>query len=365
MIKKISTLIIILGIFTCNYSQAQVQVGEYYGGLGQAETYTRNLANLCEKLKSGEELVVFGSSELTHRHSYMIHNFLTEKLNIKTTSYGHAGFQSLSVYLLLSANKECLTEKTKFVWLISPGWFDTNGTQVPSYVEYVKDDVIYKTLNDPNAIKMQKEFIEKNIKSFEKLTRAQEFLLNNDNFALRLYALRYGIYKEKLTNKIIKPEAEANPHAQVSVDWRAENSAALEYEKSLIGSNKFWVREEYFNKYLKNLSSGGVKYFSARAASDIKVGDELQSLKNVVKLLRDKSVKSILILQPLNSRVYNDFDVVEPIYKELNLTAKSENINVLDMSKIRNEYGLMSDGMHLGAVGWMRINKFVAEYVRP
>jgi D-alanine transfer protein len=362
MIKALQKLLAIVGFLACINSQAQM--GEYYGGIGEGEVYTKNLANLCEKLKGGEELVVFGSSELTHRHPFMIHNFLTEKLNLKTTSYGHAGFQSLSVYLLLMANKNCLNEKTKFVWLISPGWFDTNGTQVSSYIEFVKDDVIYKTMDEPDAVQMQRSYIAKNLKSFEKITKAQGWLLNNDNVSMKLGALRYAIYSAKMSDKGAKLDSSPTNEVPRPVDWRAESNAALDYERNLIGNNPFWVREDYFNKYLKNLSNGKVKYFTAKSSGDLKVGEELQSFKSVVRLLTDRSVKPVLVLQPLNPRVYSDFDVVEPIFNEINIFAKAERVSVFDMTKIKSEYGLMSDGMHLGAVGWMKINKFVGERVR-
>ena len=108
---------------------AEAATGVYIHNLGNTlEDQTRNLSRLSQALRTGDRLVVLGSSELTSTDlRFVPYRFLADELRMPVMAYGHSGFQSLGMQLVLAALADDLSSASRVVIMVSPGWFDGDG----------------------------------------------------------------------------------------------------------------------------------------------------------------------------------------------------------------------------------------------
>ncbi|KAG0929665.1 hypothetical protein G6F31_017270 [Rhizopus arrhizus] len=83
---------------------------------------------MSQALRTGDRLVILGSSELTSNDlRFVPYRYLADELQMPVLAYGHSGFQSLGMQLVLAALADDLSPASRVVVMLSPGWFDGDG----------------------------------------------------------------------------------------------------------------------------------------------------------------------------------------------------------------------------------------------
>ncbi|WP_234353440.1 D-alanyl-lipoteichoic acid biosynthesis protein DltD, partial [Achromobacter xylosoxidans] len=127
--------------------------GVYIHNLGNTlQDQTRNLSRLSQALRTGDRLVVMGSSELTSTDlRFVPYRFLADELRMPVMAYGHSGFQSLGMQLVLAALADDLSPASRVVIMVSPGWFDGDGGLGPDEFREHANPLLPRLVRQPEG----------------------------------------------------------------------------------------------------------------------------------------------------------------------------------------------------------------------
>ena len=146
------------------------------------------------------------------------------------------------------------------------------------------------------------------------------------------------------------------------VDWDLLASQAQEAEQSQMGGNRYAVRDEFFNKYLRAIPEGGKTAYQPQPLTG---RDELRELTALMALLRQHDVNALFVMQPLHPMVFKDLARFEPIQRDVAALCQRYAMTCMDMYSAPFEVGMLRDVQHLGELGWLRVNQKIAQVFRP
>lgn len=345
--------------------------GIYLPNLGKGKSENENFVKIKSALKSGDSLVMLGSSELTSSDLENIsYKALPKNNNIPIIAYGHAHFQSLGVAGLISANEGELSEKSKIVILVSPGWFAMQSIPLNAFVEHFTSPVIVPLYKNRMKPVIQK-YVETHIDEFSQIGLTEKAFIGKKE-GLRKIAYDNYIELQDVKNKFFLFSARARlfikneDHSSNYVkqykiiddrEWDALEEHAMSAEISHMKNNTHWVRDDYYSKYLNNIPREGIKYFPEKFDDSF----ELEDLKLALSILKDKSVRPLVVMQPINPYVYTDSVVASEIALKIQRICEEMDFDYFNMIDENYKPGTLRDGMHLGEFGWVKINRKITE----
>ncbi|MGK5057234.1 D-alanyl-lipoteichoic acid biosynthesis protein DltD [Janthinobacterium sp. LB2P49] len=343
--------------------------GLYLPNIGHGKEVTENIVQFSSALASGKTAVILGSSELsTPESTYIPYNYLPKKLHVPVLAYGHAHFQSFGIYGLLAANTNALSPQSKVILLLSPGWFNTSTTPSAAFIEHFQPQILSALYQVPDARKLVSQYIQLHKTEFDQLSLVQQAFSTDSELFMYTAALKEGTYAFKSRLRMIASEyVSLTPNNEApkllfpsAAEWQEQERIAQSMETDQMRKNTRWVRDDYHEKYLKSLPTEGAAYFSQY--QDAKI--ELAMLKQVLDLLKKRNVQALLIMQTINPHVYKDANRAKQIGQQVSSMAKDSGMHYFDMNDAR-EYrpGLLRDGMHIGELGWVTINRRIMEYM--
>jgi poly-D-alanine transfer protein DltD len=313
----------------------------------------------------GRGPIVFGSSELRNSN-YSPEQWLPPR-GISVVAVGHAHNQSLAILAQVAALGSKLSGK-QVVVLVSPGWFSTGGTNPQAYAEFVPAHILRAiTLNShelPNDIL---DYLSVRHKSFlpqlaelplayhqfgTPATEAAQHFEDSARFVLE-------IFQQTVWPPSARSVAGTSPSAEfpstVSA-WENSYQRAKLFQESLSTNNKAGVYNEYFDKYLKNTSLPSALGAVAPAESNI----EFQDFSHLVKIFYALGVKAQFVFIAFNPLVYSRLQPYIDISRRAEEVASQFGFPSLSLWDDIYQIGTMSDGMHVGPYGWLRINHFIS-----
>lgn len=318
---------------------------------------------LAGSLKNPESITIFGSSELGV-FPYSPYFFLPDSLHMPTVAFGHAHHQSFAMFCELLAMQKQL-KNTKICILISPGWFDTEGTNIEAFLEFVRPNFLKSIIHNREiSIESKLEigkYISENISLikapsssilyFENLYKKKSFSLLNE-IIKKLNGGKEVIYTVS-TAKNTLPRA-------IDVDWKKSRSRIQREFIASVKTNKFYISDEYYTQFLldkdKQYKSGTTNKFN------VSTNRELADLKLLVELLKKQECDASFVIQPLNVYHFEGLENYNEIIKSIEKLISDYDYPCLNMfvtKKQDYEPGTLTDVMHLGDYGWMKINEFL------
>ena len=315
-------------------------------------------------LQNKQMLTLLGSSEF-QSFKYSSYFFLPDSLNIPTKAFGHAHHQSFSMYCELLAMEKHI-KNSKICVFISPGWFETEGTNIEAFLEFVRPNFLKSIIHNDNISKDDKLEIGKYVSSkFNDI--------NEPSKSLQYFKNIYQTNNIKIVDKIFvnkKYEIENVKYCVNSLKFPAILREKLDLKKiknrlqktfiSSIKSNKLFVSDEYYNQYL--LDEEG-KYLAGEVGQfDVNSNQEYADLMLLIKLLKKNNCNASFVIQPLSVYHYKNLDnyneLISSIEKVL-IKNKFPFLNMFVTKKQDYEPGTLNDIMHLGDYGWMNVNEFL------
>lgn len=340
-----------------------------------ADTFFVNLKDhdslelqLLGSLREKSGLSILGSSELTSESDYIPYQFFPDSVGVRLNAFGHAYHQSFAMFCQLLALKKELKD-AKICILLSPGWFETEGTNVESFLEFARPNFMAKIIRDGSISLEYKykiaSYLEKNNESisnpntsinyFLKLKKYKDFPYMDKFFYERLDEFPKIRYHLKPEVKTAKPQIK-------HINW--EDSKIRVQKKFLAGSksNQLFVNDAYFFKNLKR-QDGTIRTGEYLSLPKEK-SQELEDFKLLVKLLKQEQADVSFVIQPLNPYFYNQeaLKSFEPVLKKIKRVLDKEQIPYLNLFTIKKEEykpGRLDDVMHLGDLGWLEVNQFL------
>ncbi|MBV7273738.1 D-alanyl-lipoteichoic acid biosynthesis protein DltD [Clostridiaceae bacterium UIB06] len=381
-----SILFCFLFIFGMKEYYANKIHDEYYDKAAEMLTDNKFKSLILQKegVKSGDNLLMFGSSEFEVSRDYATHpyNFFNnKKAGFQVDLIGRAGYQSLVHAVDFGAlGKELKNQKVVFV--LSPQWFTKGGISENTFEANSSEYQVYGFLLNPSIDRKLKITLAKRILQISKKKSNKDFqimrnyceLYSNDdlyNRALQYsmtpyYWIRYellSIKDEINSDKLLKSNKKMSKYEKEipkNINWNSELKNAVDNAKKR-SHNKFGMDDSSY----KNMTKKGLKNGSMKNSS-YKVSPEYDDFKLLLDVCKEEGIRPLILNIPVNGKWYDycGFNKADrkAYYNKINKIVKSYGFQVADFSNHEYDDYFLKDGSHLGWKGWIYVNKAIDQY---
>lgn len=349
-------------------------------------------ADIRYGLHNPDGLLILGSSELTGADpsASMPYSFIPKHFGKQVFAIGHQGNQCMSILVQMAALGYGL-ENANVALIVSPGWFAdayAYGTSTQSFLEFNNERTLTQmTLNNdlPQPIR---EYIFNYVASQYSSIVAPSAILNHiflsaqtfqKNAAMRifwypLYRLNQLVLKIKSQNEVFESQNHvvdlANKNAPLVRDtnfsamviqWDSLIEEAFRMHALISGNNRWGIENDYYTQHVK-----GKKHYYRIPAPERNI--EYQDYKVLIDLFCFYKAKLTIIIQPLNPYAYENLDELNVMVDSVHQYASQHQIpvlNLFDMDTTTYQKGILTDVMHLGAAGWLKIDQFLMNQYWP
>ena len=327
--------------------------------------------SLQNDLESGK-IVVFGSSELVinPNQKFLPQNYFNNDLKLPLRIQGNEGQQSFAILAQLAAyHGELIKENAKVVILLSPSWFTgsyNNGTTIPKFLEFMYPGMMNKLyfqseIDDSYKILIN-NYVKKNIT-----------YIKNPNF---IYEYSFNELEEDyLNNEVKKFLIKSFDNRDVNPPIVTYKNSMLDYESLKVEANKiatpstnnsFGISNEYFTKHIEPSIKIGSFPYSIIVPSELDKNQEYQDFLVLLELLKNYKIKPLFVMQDLHPYVFEkNRDEMTAIISTIKSKIEENNYGYLDMwtyKKENYEMGTLTDIVHSGELGWVKINQKIIEH---
>lgn len=318
---------------------------------------------LIGSLTNKNKLTLFGSSELQSL-PYSAFYFLPDSAGIPVTAFGHAFQQNLSIACQLLAAGENLRNANVCI-LLSPGWFESEGTNIEAFLEFVRPNFLRRIIHDPNIPEREKDHLAAFVYThFDEIDNPTPELIY---FKQRFLSTKWNNYPKSLTS-LVSPVKKVKYNISQNYQFESINKTKNIGYKNIecriktnflntTQNNSLWVDSTYYSTYL--LKEG--KYVPGKM-EPLSSSNEWNDFELVLSILKRYNCNASFVLQPLNPRHYSGLDNFIPTEKRIETALKKAQFPLLNMfvtSKEEYQEPTLKDIMHPNDLGWMKINAFL------
>ena len=319
----------------------------------------------------GGKIVAFASSELTiyPNQKFLPQKFFNDELKQPLRVQGNEGQQTFAIMSQLAA---CFNEKAKenarIVILLSPSWFSgnaDNGTKISKFLEFMPlgmmNKLYFESIIDENFKFLISQYVQKNINDIENPSFLYKHSYENikDDY-LDNYIKKYII--QSFQNKT----SEVITYSSAKIDYKALEIEALNMEKINSSNNIYGINNQYFSKVIQPEINKGNFPFTIKVESDLSKNQEYQDFLVLLKLLKNYKIKPFFIIEDFHPDIYiKNRDKMETIIQSIKSKIEEYNYSYYDMwsyKKESYELGNLTDLVHLGEVGWVKLNQKIIEH---
>ena len=327
--------------------------------------------SLQNDLESGK-IVVFGSSELVinPNQKFLPQNYFNNDLKLPLRIQGNEGQQSFAILSQLAAyHGELIKENAKVVILLSPSWFtgsNNNGTTIPKFLEFMYPGMMNKLYFQSEIDDSYKILINNYVKN-------NISYIKNQNF---IYEYSFNELEEDyLNNEIKKILIKSFDNRDINPPIVTYKNPILNYENLKIEANKiatpstnnsYGISDEYFTKHIEPSIKMGSFPYSIIVPSELDKNQEYQDLLVLLELLKSYKIKPLFVMQDLHPYVFaKNRDEMTNVIKTIKSKIQENNYGYLDMWSYKKEdyeIGTLTDIVHSGELGWVKINQKIIEH---
>lgn len=331
-----------------NYSEGVKDEINFLGNIGN-----RNVIN------------ILGSSELGSTSNFIPFKYLPSEFNKQSVAFGHAHHQSFAIFTELLAAQEYL-EDANICIMVSPSWFETDGTNIEAFIEFVPANFLKSIYHNKNIpIKFKKEiglYLKAHYNEIESPSVVmKEFIkFTNDKFwnsyikpiDFKVDKVNYR-FSEGITFERNEIKSFGNKHFvlmdEISKEFIKKNK-----------SNNIFVEQSYFDQYLN--SAEKPYEHSVVELDDFSNQREMNDFELLVEVLKLYNCNATFVIQPLNPYHYKHIELYKPTIDKIENIIKKKNFNYLNMFVYKKkDYvpSTLNDIMHVGDLGWLKIDHFL------
>ena len=329
------------------------------------------LAAVLERtLREGSSIVLLGSSELTTAdHPAKPVNFFNNALKVPLLALGHAGNQSFSMHAQLIAANTSL-ERARLAILVSPSWFvdksAQEGTALAAFLEYQPSPSFYRVKEqldrcDPLSAPVPAYLAE----HASELGAAQPIVRWMTRNATTTDRVRYCFsqpwdrFVADLTSTLMVQQPFV--HEETSAwrmpdigpeEWGAIYRDATREHLAQCTNNKVFVNDAY---YIEHVHGNTRTLDTTALPGNREFRDFVRLLDHIAATKGDP----LFILQPLNPYVYTNLPHLDHTMHAIRNELDQRNMEYFDMwisDTAQFQPGVLTDVMHLGPLGWYRID---------
>ncbi len=332
----------------------------------------KKTSSLQSDLENGK-IVVFGSSELLSTNlKFIPQNYFNNDLKIPLRVQGNEGHQDFAILSQLAAyDNDTIKENSRIVILLSPSWFtgnSDNGTKVSKFLEFMYPGMMNKLYFQSNVDDSYKLLINNYVKKNLNLIKDPSYI----------YKYSYNEIEEeenfvdKVSKKFIMGCFDDKAMKAQPIDYENlvlnYDELKLEAKKiaALSTNNSYGIADAYFTKYIEPSIKTGDFPYNIIVPSELDKNQEYQDLLVLLELLKDYKIKPLFVMQDLHPYVFvKNRDVMNNLVKTIKNKVEEYGYGYYDMwsyNKEDYEIGTLTDIVHPGEIGWVKINQKIIEY---
>lgn len=327
--------------------------------------------SLQNDLESGK-IVLFGSSELVFypNQKFLPQNYFNNDLKLPLRAQGNEGQQSFAIMSQLAAcDNELVRDNAKVVVLLSPSWFTgsyDNGLKMPKFLEYMypgmMNKLYFQSESDDKYKLLISDYIKKNIAQIK-----DPNFIYKDSF--------YDLKSDYLDNKfkqIIIENFDSKDNNPKNIDYKNPNldyeSLKLEAKSITIPpkNNDYGINDEYYERYIVKQIKKDNFPFGVIVSPDINQNQEYNDFLVLLEYLETYKIKALFVMQDLNPYAFaNNREEANKLIQIIKSKVLEHNFEYLDMwsnKKEDYEIGTLTDIVHMGELGWVRINQAIINH---
>lgn len=322
---------------------------------------------LIGSLADKKGLTIFGSSELSNTTNFIPYEFLPDSMGIRTNAFGHAFQQNFAIYCQLLALKQYV-KNSKICIILSPGWFETEGTNIEAFLEFVRPNFLRRIIQDNTISEPEQDYIAryifKNYNLINKPSKEINYLYKRYQYR-NLPILNNFFFQQKNTISTVNYQLHSNKTikaiANKKINWSQEKLKAKRRFIATCTSNKLFINDDYYKNHIltdNKIRKGNVWKMNKNN------NRELMDFKVLVQFLKENKCQASFIIQAYNPFHYQSIENFFPILNEIKSELTKHHFPYLDFypKKISDyEPGTLIDIMHFGDVAWIQIDKFLVE----
>ena len=358
-------LLLVLGLLYFNKNK----ILNYYAKPLQ-DSLQRTIS-LQNDLESGK-IVLFGSSELVFypNQKFLPQNYFKNDLKLPLRVQGNEGQQSFAIMSQLAAcDNELVRDNAKVVVLLSPSWFTgsyDNGLKMPKFLEYMypgmMNKLYFQSESDDKYKLLISDYIKKNIAQIK-----EPNFIYKDSF--------YDLKSDYLDNKfkqIIIENFDSKDNNPKNIDYKNPNldyeSLKLEAKSITIPpkNNNYGINDEYYDRYIVKQIKKDNFPFGVIVSPDINQNQEYNDFLVLLEYLETYKIKALFVMQDLNPYAFaNNREEANKLMQIIKSKVLEHNFEYLDMwsnKKEDYEIGTLTDIVHMGELGWVRINRAIINH---
>ena len=358
-------LLLVLGLLYFNKNK----ILNYYAKPLQ-DSLQRTIS-LQNDLESGK-IVLFGSSELVFypNQKFLPQNYFNNDLKLPLRVQGNEGQQSFAIMSQLAAcDNELVRDNAKVVVLLSPSWFTgsyDNGLKMPKFLEYMypgmMNKLYFQSESDDKYKLLISDYIKKNIAQIK-----EPNFIYKDSF--------YDLKSDYLDNKfkqIIIENFDSKDNNPKNIDYKNPNldyeSLKLEAKSITIPpkNNDYGINDEYYDRYIVKQIKKDNFPFGVIVSPDINQNQEYNDFLVLLEYLETYKIKALFVMQDLNPYAFaNNREEANKLMQIIKSKVLEHNFEYLDMwsnKKEDYEIGTLTDIVHMGELGWVRINQAIINH---
>lgn len=330
--------------------------------------------SLQSDLEKGK-IVVFGSSELVMypNQKFLPQNYFNRDLKLPLRVQGNEGQQSFVIMSQLAAcDNEAVRENARVVVLLSPSWFTgayDNGLTMPKFLEYMYPGMMNKLYFQSEANDNYKNLVSKYVK--ENIN-----YIKNPSF---IYKYSFDTVEENyLDNQLKKIIIESFDDKDINSEIINYTNPKLDYESLKIEAikvaipatnNTYGINNSYYSENVEPEVKKGRFPFGIVVPPELKKNEEYQDLLILLDSLKDYKIKPLFIMQDLHPYAFvNNRDDANKLMSAIKANVLEHNFEYLDMwsyAKEDYEIGNLTDMVHMGELGWVKVDQKIIEYFMP
>ena len=362
----IFALLVVVGLL---YSSKNEILNYYAKSLQESLEKTNSLQNDLENGK----IVLFGSSELLSTNlKFMSQNYFNNDLKIPLRIQGNEGHQDFAILSQLATyDNDNIKENARVVILLSPSWFtgtSDNGTKTSKFLEFMYPGMMNKLYFQSNVDDSYKLLINNYVKKNLNLIKDPSYIYK--------YSYNQIEEEENFVDKIAKK------FIMGCFDDKAMNPQPIDYENLTLNyndlkieankistsssNNSYGIDNSYFSKHIEPSIKSGDFPYNIIVPNELDKNQEYQDLLLLLELLKDYKIKPLFVMQDLHPHVFvKNRDVMNNLVKTIKYKVQEYGYGYYDMwsyNKEDYEIGTLTDIVHPGELGWLKINQKIIEY---
>ncbi len=327
--------------------------------------------SLQSDLETGK-IVLFGSSELViyPNQKFLPQNYFNNDLKLPLRAQGNEGQQTFVIMSQLAAcDNQIVRENAKVVVLLSPSWFtgsSDNGLTMPKFLEFMYPGMMNKLYFESDTNDKYRYLVSDYIQKNKSLIKDPTFV----------YKYPLNILEEDYLNNEIKKFIIQNFDDE-NIDLKLVNyiKPVLNYDELKVkaktietptSNNSFGVNSEYYSKYIEPEIAKNNFPFSIVIPPELDKNQEFQDFLVLLDFLKSYKIKPLFIMQDLNPYVFaKNREEANNLMGLIKLKVLEHNFEYMDMwtyKKDDYEMGTLTDIVHLGELGWVKVNEKIIEH---